>query len=220
MAYAPLLHPDMNRFFSRFWDDPWEDDVLGMDMGSMLDWPGSHRHRGNKRRQGDQQQIGGGKNIEGGKQSNVPIKNADSTTAPSSTTEHGGAESQQQLQTRHPESQQQVGRVGAVNRRLPRFELRDEKDALMLRAETPGVPKENIKVQLHDDRLTISGEDRKEERGDNFYVNSFGSFEHSWTLPKNVDREGLNAQYSDGVLCVRLPKRAQQETQPRNINIQ
>jgi len=106
--------------------------------------------------------------------------------------------------------------VGAPHRR-PRFEIHDEKEALTLRAETPGIPKENIKVQVHDGRLTISGEEKQEQQREGFYSSSFGAFEHSWTLPSHVDASNLAANYNDGVLHVRLPKRPQAE--PRHVAI-
>jgi HSP20 family protein len=95
--------------------------------------------------------------------------------------------------------------------------VKDEKDALLLRAETPGVPKENLKVLVQDGLLTISGEESKQKKEEGWEMMEFGTFEHSWTLPQTVDADNLTANYNHGVLHIRLPKRALPES--RRIKI-
>jgi len=104
---------------------------------------------------------------------------------------------------------------------MPRVDIREEKESVVLSAELPGVPKENLNIELKDGVLTVTGE-KKAERTDEekgFYRSEriFGSFKRSFKVPDVVDPEQIAADYSDGVLTLTLPKKP--EASPRQIAI-
>ena len=104
----------------------------------------------------------------------------------------------------------------------PSFDLYEEKDHFTLRAEIPGMRKEDIEVSMHGDTLSIAGERKQEEqqkdaemyRSERYY----GRFQRSLTLPRPVDPGKITAQYRDGILTVRLPKT--EAARPRQIEVQ
>jgi HSP20 family protein len=103
----------------------------------------------------------------------------------------------------------------------PAVDIVEDKEEFLLRAELPGVPKENIKVEVKENRLTVSGTKesyRKENQGEYRYVeSSFGSFSRSFELPRNVQGADIKAEYANGVLTLRIPKA--KEALARSIEI-
>ena len=103
----------------------------------------------------------------------------------------------------------------------PAVDLLQDKDHFVLRAELPGLRREDIHVSLHEDVLTLSGERRQEksadERGNVRSERSYGRFERRLTLPVRVDAERVSANYEDGILIVTLPKA--EEAKPRQIEV-
>lgn len=101
---------------------------------------------------------------------------------------------------------------------VPRVDISEDNANFYITAELPGIPKEQIKVNISDDGvLTISGEKKQEEKqeGKNFYriERRYGMFTRSFTLPENVKRDAINARYENGVLHLTLPK--QEPAQPK-----
>ncbi|RME67020.1 MAG: Hsp20/alpha crystallin family protein, partial [Nitrospirae bacterium] len=100
---------------------------------------------------------------------------------------------------------------------VPNIELYDRKTELVLRAELPGVKKDDIHLTISDDRLTIKGEMKKEEEvsEDNYYISEirYGTFSRTITLPYDVDSEKVKATFKDGILEVVLPKK--EEARPK-----
>jgi HSP20 family protein len=95
--------------------------------------------------------------------------------------------------------------------RVPSVDVIDREEEIVVRAEIPGVDKENLEVSLSDDRLTIKGSTRqeKEEKEAGEYTRremSRGSFTRVVTLPANVDGEKARASFKDGVLEMTMPK--------------
>jgi HSP20 family protein len=95
--------------------------------------------------------------------------------------------------------------------RVPSVDVIDREEEIVVRAEIPGVEKENLEVSLSDDRLTIKGstQQEKEEKEAGEYTRremSRGSFTRMVTLPANVDGEKAKASFKDGVLELTLPK--------------
>ncbi len=95
--------------------------------------------------------------------------------------------------------------------RVPSVDVIDREEEVVVRAEIPGVDKENLEVSLSDDRLTIKGSTRQEnvEKEAGEYTRremSRGSFTRVVTLPANVDGEKAKASFRDGVLEMTLPK--------------
>ena len=105
---------------------------------------------------------------------------------------------------------------------LPRVDIRDEKDAIVLSAEVPGVEKDAVKVEVKDGVLTLSGEKKHEveSKENGFYRSerSFGAFRRSFTLPDTVDAEKISGHFENGVLALTLPKKP--EAKPRVIELE
>lgn len=103
----------------------------------------------------------------------------------------------------------------------PAVDIREEKDAIVIAAELPGMKPEDVNVSLDGNLLTISGERKfeHEQKGEGFrrIERSYGSFSRSFTLPDTVAVEKLEAELKDGVLNVRLPKT--EKAQPKRIAV-
>ena len=104
---------------------------------------------------------------------------------------------------------------------VPRVDIREDAEALVLSAELPGIDKDAVKVEVHQGVLTIAGEKRAEAVSENQGVHRservFGAFRRSFRLPESIDGENVDASYKDGVLTVRLAKRP--ESKPRQITV-
>lgn len=102
----------------------------------------------------------------------------------------------------------------------PAVDLFEDKDNVYVRAEVPGMKKEEIEISLHDGTLTLSGERKEEKHEGGEVVRSerfTGRFSRSFTLPSPVDAEKVKAGYRDGILSVVLPKA--EESKPKQIQI-
>jgi HSP20 family protein len=103
----------------------------------------------------------------------------------------------------------------------PAFDVYEEKDNFVVKAELPGVKKEGINVSLHEGDLIISGERKSETKSEGTEVyraeRYFGKFERVVTLPAAVAASQVKAEYKDGVLTVTLPK--SEEAKPRQIAV-
>ena len=84
-----------------------------------------------------------------------------------------------------------------------------EGDTYVVRAEMPGIdPDKDVTVTVDEDRLTISGERREEEKDKNRRELHYGSFTRTVTLPPGARADAITASYTDGVLEVRVPTEA------------
>jgi HSP20 family protein len=103
----------------------------------------------------------------------------------------------------------------------PAVDLYEDKDNVTVKAELPGMKREEIEVSLHDGTLTISGERKGEEKVENADARRterfVGRFHRTLTLPSTVKADQVNAQYKDGILTVTLPKA--EEAKPRQIHV-
>jgi HSP20 family protein len=92
----------------------------------------------------------------------------------------------------------------------PAVDLYEKDDHFMIKAELPGVDKNDIKIDLKDRRLTLSGERTydNEVKEENYYrrERTYGKFQRAFTLPADVDSEKIKANYKDGVLQIEVPK--------------
>ena len=104
---------------------------------------------------------------------------------------------------------------------IPRVDVRDEKDTVVLNAEIPGVEKDGVNVEVNDGVLTLSGSKKQAtESNENGVYRServFGAFKRSFVLPDTVDVDRIDAQYRNGVLSISLPKKP--EAAPKQIAI-
>ena len=105
----------------------------------------------------------------------------------------------------------------------PALDVVQDDGDLLIRAELPGVKREDVEITLHERVLTISGERRAEElrEGSGYHVRErrHGSFRRSLVLPHDVEEGQVSAQFEDGVLEVRVPGGAT-ELVPKRIEIQ
>lgn len=92
----------------------------------------------------------------------------------------------------------------------PLVDISEDEKEYLIKAELPEIKKEDIKVTVHDDVMTISGERKyeKEEKGKKYHrvERAYGSFTRSFTLPEDADGSKISAECKDGILRVRLPK--------------
>ena len=103
----------------------------------------------------------------------------------------------------------------------PSVDIYEDKDKTTVRAELPGMRKEDIHVNLDGDTLTISGERKQEEEHKNGEAyrseRFFGRFIRTITLPHAVDPKKIQANYKDGVLTITLPK--SEDSKPKQIEV-
>ena len=92
----------------------------------------------------------------------------------------------------------------------PSVDISETDDTFEVRAEVPGVAKDDLHVSVKDNLLTLSGEKRQENVDDtqNYrrVERRYGSFQRSFTLPSEVATDDIKAEYSDGVLTLSIPK--------------
>ncbi|MFF8846311.1 Hsp20/alpha crystallin family protein [Streptomyces sp. NPDC015127] len=99
---------------------------------------------------------------------------------------------------------------------MPTAEEEEAEDTYIVRAELPGIPAENVDIEVEGDELSITGELSEETRG-KVLSRRTGKFSYRTTLPAGADSDNIDADLTDGVLTVRIP-RTQQE-QRRKIEI-
>jgi HSP20 family protein len=113
------------------------------------------------------------------------------------------------------------GNGGGLRRWMPPMDLLETDEHFVLRADLPGLKEDDVRIEVEDSTLTVSGERRSEHEanGEGYHrvERSFGSFSRSLTLPKGVDPEGVSARFERGVLEVRIPK--PEERKPRRVAI-
>ena len=92
----------------------------------------------------------------------------------------------------------------------PNFEVKEDKDAFVFKADLPGAKKEDIEINTTGNRLQISGkrEAEKEKKSETVYTyeRQYGSFVRSFTLPEGTDLEHAKSELKDGVLTLVVPK--------------
>ncbi len=109
----------------------------------------------------------------------------------------------------------------AVAEWSPLVDITEDDKEYLVKAEIPEMKKEEIKINVHDDVLSISGERKyeKEEKGKKYHrvERAYGSFMRSFTLPEDADGSKVNAEYKEGVLKVHLPK--SEKAKPKAIEV-
>ena len=104
---------------------------------------------------------------------------------------------------------------------VPAVDIYEDKDFITLKVEVPGMKENEFDIRVENDMLTVRGERKfeKEEKEENFHriERRYGAFSRSFTLPKTVDVENVEAHYEAGVLNIRLAKKA--EAKPKQIKI-
>jgi HSP20 family protein len=107
---------------------------------------------------------------------------------------------------------------------VPSLDMYEEKSDVVVKAEMPGMSKDDIDIVLSDSTLTLKGEKKKEEevKEKDYYrcERQYGSFLRSVKLPSEVKAEGVRATFKDGVLEVRLPKSEQAKKKEVRVQVQ
>lgn len=103
----------------------------------------------------------------------------------------------------------------------PAVDVLEGPDAYLVRAELPGMKREDIKVEVKDGALILSGETKTEKPAEGVeYLHverAAAKFWRSFSLPENANQDGIEASYKDGILEIRVAKR--EEAKPRQIQI-
>jgi HSP20 family protein len=103
----------------------------------------------------------------------------------------------------------------------PAVDVLESKDSYVIRAELPGMKREDINLEVKNGTLTLSGERKSEKAAEGIEYRHVervnAKFWRSFTLPETVKHDGIEASYKDGVLEVRVPK--VEEVKPRQIEI-
>jgi len=104
---------------------------------------------------------------------------------------------------------------------VPAVDIHEKVDSIVIRAEIPGVDRNDIDVNIEDGMLVLSGERKREaeftEENACRLERTYGSFSRRFSLPKTVDASKVDATYENGVLVVTLPKA--EEAKSRKIKI-
>ena len=110
---------------------------------------------------------------------------------------------------------------GSVSREFPAVNVYSSENDVVLTAELPGIDPKELDVSVKDDTVTLRGERRNDDLGENERVlrqeRGSGTFVRAFTLPFRVDAEKVNAEYRRGILRVKLPRA--DEDKSRKINV-
>jgi len=121
-----------------------------------------------------------------------------------------------------------LGRTKAIKEEVergvwtPPVDIYETAEDLVIKAELPGLSTDDVSVRVDESVLTLKG-DRKREAGvdrENYHLieRSYGHFRRSFVLPENVDPEGVQARFKDGVLRIAIPKL--KRVRPKKIAIE
>lgn len=118
-------------------------------------------------------------------------------------------------------------RSGNRSHSLPAVNICEDEKTYEVDVVAPGFKKDDFKVNMEDDILTISAEQKQEKEskdGENKQFSrreySYSSFTRSFQLPENTKADGIVAKYEDGVLKITIPKTAQKPKTSKQITIQ
>jgi HSP20 family protein len=104
----------------------------------------------------------------------------------------------------------------------PALEFRENENEYNIYIEVPGLEKDGIEISVNDDTLVLKGEKKyaKEERGE-VHINEihFGSFRREIPLPKNCNKEKIDASYKNGILTLSLPKIEEKKPERKKIEV-
>jgi len=96
---------------------------------------------------------------------------------------------------------------------IPAIDVTENNDAFMIKAELPEVKKEDVKVSIDKNILTISGERAEEVKDEKQHriERSYGRFSRSFSLPENIDGDNVSAESKNGMLYLTIPKAAKKQ---------
>lgn len=104
---------------------------------------------------------------------------------------------------------------------MPKVEVKENGKSYAVSIELPGLDEKDVKVQVENDVLTISGEKNVEQTDDKTHYSerSYGSFTRAFTLPADADRNGITATFAKGVLTLQIAKTATPSAEVKQVAI-
>ncbi|KAF0143766.1 MAG: HSP20 family protein [Nitrospirae bacterium] len=106
----------------------------------------------------------------------------------------------------------------------PKVDIFEEGGDVVVKAELPGMKKEEIDVNITNDKITISGEKKQEEKVEkkNYYrfERSYGSFTRTFRMPSEVQTDKVKANFKDGVLEIRAPKTEEAKQKEKKVTVE
>lgn len=110
-----------------------------------------------------------------------------------------------------------------IGRSVPAVDITEKDESFEITAELPGMDQENIDIKLSNGNLIIKGEKKedKEEKRKGYYLSErhYGAFERAFSLPKGVDTDKIEANFSKGVLSISLPKKPEAMKAEKKVQI-
>ena len=105
---------------------------------------------------------------------------------------------------------QAVTRAGSSGNLSFRLDVSEKPDAYVVKADLPGIPKDNVHVHLENGVLSLEAEKKesKDEKGETYHIQerSYGKYRRSVRLPKPIDEDKVGASFENGVLSITIPK--------------
>ena len=105
---------------------------------------------------------------------------------------------------------------------IPPVDIYEDANRLVLKLEVPGIPQEDLQIDLQNQTLTVKGERKfvNEEKEENFHriERRYGGFIRSFTLPSTIETESAQARYENGVIAITLPKK--EAAKPKQVKIE
>ena len=109
---------------------------------------------------------------------------------------------------------------------MPMVEIVEEPEEIILKAELPGMTRDDVEVLFEDNVLVLRGEKKEEKVEDDekrrfhLWERSYGAFRRAFVLPRTIDQGRIKAEFKDGVLVVHMPKTTVDQPRGRKIEIQ
>ena len=113
--------------------------------------------------------------------------------------------------------------VNSIGTSIPAVNIQENDDMFLVEVAAPGKTREDFNIELDNDVLTISAEEKKEnetsEKNGRFTRKefSYSNFKRAFSLPETVNSEEISASYENGVLLINLPKREEAKVQPKRM---
>ncbi|HSI70806.1 MAG TPA: Hsp20/alpha crystallin family protein [Gillisia sp.] len=113
--------------------------------------------------------------------------------------------------------------VNSIGTSIPAVNIQESDDNFLVAVAAPGKAREDFKIELDNDVLTISSEEKKEnetsEKTGRYTRKefSYSTFKRAFSLPDTVDNQKISASYNNGVLEINLPKREEARVQPKRM---
>ncbi|MDT0675968.1 Hsp20/alpha crystallin family protein [Autumnicola musiva] len=113
--------------------------------------------------------------------------------------------------------------VNSIGTTIPAVNIQETEEEFSVEVAAPGKKKEDFNIELENDVLTISSQEKKENETsdkDGKFTRkefSYSNFKRAFSLPESVNSEAISASYNDGVLHIALPKREEAKVQPKRL---